>query len=211
MGSHDHATAGDDVDIGPDRPSERLSDVFRNVARRFDKPGGVESLHQRAVIRLHRLARGRDTRGEELTLATSRPTTRGGLACTVMQGLRDDAVLLTAEYEVDDGGRGHQQHGDLLFWEAANDGGRLVVVECKRVAGGVWVSTHAAQRTTAVALQALRIAKRVRSWLAHLCEHDESLSRCVALCDGARCVAAATLTDRGFCFVCETTIDSHGF
>lgn len=206
MGSHDHrASAGDDDDLlGQERPSERLSDVFRNVARRFDKPRGVESLHQRAVIRLHRLARGRDTRGEELTLATSRPTTRGGLACTVMRGLRDGAVLLTAEYEVDDGGRGHQQHGDLLFWEAAaDDGGRLVVVECKRVAGGVWVSSHAAQRTTAVAQQAQRIAKRVRSWLAHLCEHDGSLSRCVALRDGARCVAAATLTDSGMCFVCE--------
>lgn len=192
---HDGVVGGE---AGSSSRAEALSDQLRRIARREGKEGGREGLHQRSVIRLHRLVRGCDARGSEMAQAVAAPT-REGLSATVTEGLRAGAVLLAVEYELDDGGRGRQQHGDMLFWEPAGGGedGRWVAVECKRLMGGKWVESHRGDRAAAVEAQAKRVAGRVRSWLSHLCAHDETMSRCVALRDGARSVAPATLTDEG--------------
>jgi hypothetical protein len=181
----------------PREAAEPLSDVLRRVARRGGKEGGDAALHQRAAIRLHRLVRWGGARSRELALAVTQPT-REGVSTAVLEAFGIGTVLLAVEYEVDDGGSGRQQHGDLLFWEPAL--GRLVAVECKRIAGGEWVERHAAKRAAEAGEQARRIASRLQSWLAHLCRHDDSLARCEALCDGAQRVAAATLTENGVMF-----------
>jgi hypothetical protein len=182
----------------PREEAEPLSEVLRRVARRGGKEGGVAGLHQRAAIRLHRLVRWGGASSRELALAVTQPT-REGVSKAVLEAFGIGTVLLAVEYEVDDGCRGRQQHGDMLFWEPAQ--GRLVAVECKRIAGGDWVERHAAQRAAEAGEQARRIATRLQSWLAHLCRHDDTLARCEALCDGARRVAAATLTENGVMFL----------
>lgn len=180
---------------------EKLSGKMRRIAK-----GGLSSVQQREVVRLHRLVRAAKKapgcvhlqRGREFELAVKEPRLPlTGLSRALFgpEGLSVDAVLFAVEYEIDDGGRGHQQHGDLLFWEPAGE--RWVAVECKRLTGGHWVESHAAQRSCGAERQAVRIAARLQSWLSHLCAHDESLRRSAAMRDGARCVVAATLTEAG--------------
>jgi hypothetical protein len=100
---------------------------------------------------------------------------------------------------VDDGGGG-QQRGELLFWEPGPEG-RLVVVQCKRLVGGYWVQRTAQRKLVRATETAERLAGRIQSWLAHICTHDAKLARCVVFRDGARHVAAATLTENGLVFV----------
>lgn len=193
--------------------SEPLSEALRGVARRDSTPHGRAAVHQRAVVRLHQLVRaaGRDARGRELALAT-RPPTRDGLAAALLARLRPGAVLLAVEFDVDDGGRGSQQHGDLLFWEPASPAGtsdalaadcsaspapgRMVAVECKLGSE----ARRGARRTAHAAAQAVCVAARVRSWLAHLCAHDHSLARSAAIRDGAAHIVPASLTEAGIVF-----------
>lgn len=210
----DTPDAGADADADATLSAKMRRLAFRQASSR---------VQQREVVRLHGLVRAARKapgcvhlqRGRELELAVREPRLPlSGLSRALFApngGMSEDAVLFAVEYEIDDGGSGHQQHGDLLFWEPGDPGdpgdpaapqntGRWVAVECKRLTGGPWVESHAAQRCSGAERQATRIAARLRSWLSHLCAHDDSLRRSAAMRDGARCVVAATLTEAGISF-----------
>jgi hypothetical protein len=190
-----------------------LSDVLWKVARCIDS-SDFDALHTCSVARMNELIRGGKSRHVELALAANGPSlTANGpslmaaMSAVVTDALREGAVLLAVEYEVDDGGGGHQQHGDLLFWEPGplplplpGSRGRFVAMECKCLVGGVYIETHKRKRTANAVEQSKRVAQRIQSWLVHLCEHDETFSLCETLCDGACGVAAATLTEHGVTF-----------
>jgi hypothetical protein len=179
-----------------------LSDVLWKIARCIDG-SEFDAIHTCSVARMNELIRGGKSRHVELALAANGPS----LSAVVTDALREGAVLLAVEYEVDDGGGGHQQHGDLLFWEPRplliplpGSRGRFVAMECKRLVGGEYIETHKRKRTANAVEQSKRVAQRIQSWLVHLCEHDETFSLCETICDGACGVAAATLTEHGVTF-----------
>lgn len=78
--------------------------------------------------------------------------------------------LLMFEYNIDDGGRQPDQQGDLLMFDTF--GKRLVIAEVKRIG-------TSKKRLHKVEEQAIRCARRIRSWLSHLGSFDEGL---VTLC-----------------------------
>jgi hypothetical protein len=192
VGYHVNATTPTELKVKVKmEPRECLTDVMRRVARRVDRDGGAAGFHHRCVCRLHRLVRGGGSRDRDLSLAVREPT-KDGISSKFTKALREGALFMAVDYEVDDGGHGY---GDLLIWEPAlpstdrNLPGRLLAVECKRLLDR--------GNDEDVSQKATRTARRIQSWLAHLCFYDESIARCVALRDGSVSVAAATLTEDG--------------
>ena len=207
---HDDAEDAEDPEDAEDAEDpeehcifERLSTVLRRVTKLVaEDGGGAEGRHSCAVIRLHQIIRKDKPWRRKLAFAAAvaKPTTVG-LSDKVLKAMGGDVVLLAVQYEIDDGGV--QQRGDLLFWQpgTGSETGRLVAVQCKRLVGGYSVQHSAKRRLARAARSAEWHAGRIQSWLAHLCTHDASFARCVVLRDGARHVAAATLTEYGLNFV----------
>ena len=77
--------------------------------------------------------------------------------------------LVAVEYLIDDGAR-EQAHGDALLLDVNKM--ELIVLECKKVMHHLPRSAGRVQRENKVRLQAFRHARRISSWLTHLCDFD---------------------------------------
>lgn len=122
------------------------------------KAKATQHHHDGCHQRLNHLIRTRDPCWAELALLLP-------IVASKLYG-----VLVAVEYALDDGVG--KQFGDALFFDYTTN--RLFAVECKLISEQATTKLHH-YRMSIVQHQAIKCARRIRSYLNHLCTFDKSL------------------------------------